>query len=96
MPILRDNKRVFAKFLLNSGSRLSEGIKSFNLIIQLGKSGELSEYYDENLSCLMHFKFPKLFIRHTKNAFITFISRAFLDQIAECQPVTYFSIRKKA
>jgi intergrase/recombinase len=94
-PLLRDNERSFAKFLLQSGLRVSEGMQSFNLIIQLESEGKLAEYYDENLSCLMHFKYPKLFIRHTKNAFITFITKASLDEIVSCQPVTYFSIRKR-
>jgi intergrase/recombinase len=31
-------------------------------------------YYDQDLSALCHFKFPKLFIRGTKNAFISFVS----------------------
>jgi len=95
LPLLKDNERVFAKFLLSSGLRVSEGIESFNLIISLSNEGKLSEYYDENLGCLMHFKYPKLFIRHTKNAFITFISKESLNQIAKCQPVTYFSLRKR-
>ncbi len=94
-PLLRDNEQLFAKFLLQSGLRVSEGIESFNLIIQLARNNKLLDYYDENLSCLMHFKYPTLFIRHTKNAFITFISKDFLEQIAESQPVTYFSIRKR-
>ena len=95
LPLLKDNERVYAKFLLNSGLRVSEGINSFNLNINLANEGKLSEYYDDNLGCLMHFKCPKLFIRHTKNAFITFISKSLLEQIAECQPVTYYSIRKR-
>jgi hypothetical protein len=94
-PILRKNEQVFTKFLLHSGLRVSEGINSFNLVIELASKGKLSEYFDENLGCLAHFKYPKLFIRHTKNAFITFIDKEFLAEIALCQPVTYSSIRKR-
>ncbi|MGD0644942.1 MAG: integrase [Candidatus Bathyarchaeia archaeon] len=93
--LLRANERLFAKFLLQTGLRVSEGIASFNLVIDLARDNRLSEYYDENLSCLMHFKYPKLFIRHTKNAFITFISKDFLAEIASSEMVTYFSIRKR-
>jgi len=95
IPMLRDNERLFAKFLLQSGLRVSEGIESFNLIIKLASDNKLSEYYDENLCSLMHFKFQKLFIRGTKNAFITFVGKDFLDQIANSESVTYSSIRKR-
>jgi hypothetical protein len=33
-PILRDNERTFLKYLLCSGLRKEEGIKSFNRIIE--------------------------------------------------------------
>jgi intergrase/recombinase len=94
-PMLRDNEQIFSKFLLHSGLRMSEAIESFNLIINLAKDNKLSEYYDKNLSCLCHFKYQKLFIRGTKNAYITFISKDFLEQIANCETVTYHSIRKR-
>ena len=95
IPLLRDNERLYAKFLLHSGLRVSEGIQSFNLIIELAKDGKLPEYYEDNLGCLMHFKYPKLFIRKTKNCYITFITKDFLNDVASCQPVTYPSIRKR-
>ena len=38
IPLLRENERLFAKFLLHSGLRTSEAINSFNLIIRLGPS----------------------------------------------------------
>jgi intergrase/recombinase len=94
-PLLRENERLFAKFLLHSGLRVSEGIASFNLIISLNAESKLGEYYNDDLGCLMHFKFKKQFIRGTKNTFITFIAKDFLNQIASSQPVTYFSIRKR-
>ena len=94
-PMLRENERVFAKFLLHSGLRMGEAIESYNLIIRLNSESKLSEYYDENLSCLMHFKYPKLFIRRTKNCFITFITKDFLNEIASSETVTYSSIRKR-
>jgi hypothetical protein len=94
-PLLRDNERLFAKFLLHSGLRMSEAIASFNLIIKLASENKLTDYYDENLGCLMHFKHPKLFIRHTKNCYITFIGKDFLNEIASSSEVTYSSIRKR-
>ena len=95
LPILRKNERLFAKYLLHSGLRVSEAIASFNQIITLSKQNKLNEYYDENINCLCHFKYPKQFIRRTKNCYITFVTREFLDEISQSQNVTYSSIRKR-
>ena len=93
--LLRDNEALFTKFLLHSGLRKGEAIHSFNLIIKLDGEGKLSEYYDADLEVLMHFKYPKLFIRITKNCYITFIQPEFLQQITESKPVTYSMMRKR-
>ena len=92
---LRDNEALFTEFLLHSGLRTSEAIHSFNLILKLGREGKLSEYYDSELQVLCHFKYPKLFIRRTKNCYITFIQPEFLKEIASSEEVTYSSIRKR-
>jgi intergrase/recombinase len=95
LPLLRDNERLFTKFLLHSGLRTSEAINSFNLIIELTKENKLSDYYDSELNVLCHFKYPKFFIRRTKACYITFIKPEFLNEIATSQPVTYSSLRKR-
>ena len=92
---LRDNEALFVKFLLHSGLRTSEAINSFNLIIELSRENKLAEYYDSELQVLCHFKYPKLFIRRTKNCYITFIQPDFLQQITESEPVTYSMMRKR-
>ena len=95
MPHLKENEQLFSKFLLRSGLRMDETINSFNKVIELSREGKLSQYYDESLNCLCHFKYPKTFIRRTKNCFITFISPEFLNEIAASETVTYSSIRKR-
>jgi intergrase/recombinase len=92
---LRDNERTFSKFLLHSGLRVDEAISSFNNIIELSRESIINEYYDQELNCLCHFKYPKQFIRRTKNCFITFITQEFLGEIANSETVTYSSIRKR-
>jgi intergrase/recombinase len=94
-PILRENERIFLKYVLYSGLRKEEGIKSFNRIIELSKANKLSEYYDTNLNCLMHFKYPKDFIRRTKNCFISFALENLIMEIANSEPITYGMIRKR-
>jgi len=91
--ILKDNERLYLKFMLLSGLRKNEGIQSFNLIISLFKSGKLVDYFNENLSMLEHYRF-KQFLRRTKNAYITFIAKDLLMQIANSRPISYPAIRK--
>jgi intergrase/recombinase len=93
--ILRDNEKLYLRYALVSGLRKEEAIKSFNLIIQLSKENKILEYYDKSLSCLCHFKYPKLFIRHTKNTFITFITEDLLSEIANSKPLTYAMIYRR-
>jgi intergrase/recombinase len=94
-PILRDNENLFIQFLRTTGVRKEEAITSFNLIIELSKANRLSEYYDFNFNCLQHFKYPRLFIRRTKNLYISFIPQNLIDQISNSKPITYSSIRKR-
>jgi intergrase/recombinase len=95
MTYLRRNEQLLTKYLLYSGLRVIEGINSFNKIIKLSKEGKLNQYYDEKLNCLCHFKYPKQFIRRTKNCFITFISPTFVNQIADSKTVTYDAIKRR-
>jgi hypothetical protein len=56
---LNPSEQIFLKFLLHSGIRTSEAIASFNMVVELSRNGKLSEYYNKDLNCLMHFKYPK-------------------------------------
>ncbi|NIO37324.1 hypothetical protein GTO27_06420 [Candidatus Bathyarchaeota archaeon] len=55
----------------------------------------MTEYYNEKLNCLKHFKFRKLFLRKTKNVYIGFIPEPFLQKLIEASPITYPSIFKR-
>jgi intergrase/recombinase len=43
----------------------------------------------------MHFKYPKDFIRRTKNCFISFIPQDLVAEIASSEKITYEMIRKR-
>jgi len=73
---------TFIDFVASSGLRFEEAIQAWNLIIDLSKQGRLSEYYNKETQALEHFRFKELFIRRGKKAFASFISEAFLQQIA--------------
>jgi intergrase/recombinase len=93
--VARDNEKLFLQFIKESGIRYEEAYNSFNLIIQLAKEGKQQEYYNRELSCLMHFKYPKLFLRNSKNVYISFVPESLISQIANSTPVTYHKIRKR-
>jgi hypothetical protein len=91
-PLLHDNEKLFLRFLAITGLRKSEGLHSFNMIIDLNSEGKLSEYYNQELQVLEHFKYGKVFLRGTKNAYISFVSKEMIDQICNSEPVTYNAI----
>jgi intergrase/recombinase len=89
--ILGDNEKLYLRFMLLSGLRKTEGIMSFNLIIDLFKDGKISDYFNEDLSMLEHYK-HRQFLRNTKNVYITIIPKDFVMQIASSRPVSYNAI----
>ncbi|MCK4434646.1 hypothetical protein KAU92_04075 [Candidatus Bathyarchaeota archaeon] len=92
---VREHEKTYLKFLLLSGIRKQEAIDSFNKIIELSSNGGLCEYFDHDLSCLMHFKYPELFVRNTKNVFISFITQDLLYEIGNSKQITYDMITKR-
>jgi hypothetical protein len=91
-PLLHENERLFVRFLAITGLRKSEGLHSFNMIIDLNSEGKLSEYYNSDLQVLEHFKYGKVFLLGTKNAYISFVSKEMINQICNSEPVTYNAI----
>ena len=66
--------RIPLIFAALTGLRIGEAIKSCRLIYDLNKENKLSDYYDKEMNMLQHFKYPKLFLRRTKNCYISFSS----------------------
>jgi intergrase/recombinase len=93
--VLKSNEKLFLEFALKSGLRKSEAINAFNLIISLGSQRKLGSYFNEELSCLEHFRFKETFLRGKKNAYLTFIAKDMVSRIAENESVTYEGIRKR-
>jgi len=93
--ILNDNERLYLKFMLYTGLRMSEGIKSFNKIIELSKQNKINDYYNKDLNTLEHFKYAQDFLRNSKNVYISIIPRDLVLQIANSKSVSYSTIRKR-
>jgi intergrase/recombinase len=79
---------AFIKFALISGLRKTEAIEAFNLVVELGRRGKLDEYYNAELESLEHFRYPKTFIRGSKNVFFSFIPKAFVNEIVRCHTIS--------
>jgi hypothetical protein len=90
-PILPDNEKLFVKFLAVTGLRKNEGLTAFNMILELNAKGRLGEYYNAELQVLEHFKY-RIFLRGTKNAYISFASTDLVTEICNSQPVSYSAI----
>jgi intergrase/recombinase len=80
--------------MLLSGVRAMEGVKSFNLIVDLG-SKYSQEYYNEKTQFLEQFRFPKLFLRSSKNVYVSAVPKMLLDEISKSTNVSYTTVDKK-
>ena len=92
---LRPDEQLFLRFASVTGLRKNEAIQSFNLIIRLHENADLEKYHNEKLNCLEHFKFKDIFLRRTKNAYISFVSKSLIKEIATSKQVTYPAIIKR-
>jgi intergrase/recombinase len=92
--VLDDSEKLYLRFVMLSGVRAMEGVNSFNLIAELG-SKYTTEYYNENTGFLEHFKYPKLFLRDSKNLYTSAVPKQLLDEISTSSKVSYNAIDKK-
>lgn len=78
-----------------TGLRKQESIDSFNLIIQLANEDKLSDYWNRELGILEHFKYGDLFLRNTKNVYISIIAEELINEIATSNLVSFSAVRKR-
>jgi intergrase/recombinase len=84
----RPELSTFLDFMLATGLRRVEAIRSYNLIIELSQKGGLENYYDKESEALEHFKFKKMFMRRTKKAFISFVPNHLVEKIQGQEKLT--------
>jgi hypothetical protein len=87
--------KTFVLFAVISGMRRSEVINSFNLIVALGKQGKLSEYYNDDLQTLEHFRYEKLFLRGRKNVYFSFIPKEFVVKTSQYSKVSITTLKRR-
>jgi hypothetical protein len=79
-----------------TGLRPNEAVNSCKLITELSEKGKLDTYLDRELMMLQHFRFPELFLRNSKNAYISFITPELLNRVIETKPrITYPALDTK-
>ena len=93
LSILADHEKLYLRFMLLSGVRKEEGLKSFNMLVSL--QSKFTEYYNMDTGFLEHYKYPKLFLRNTKNVYVTAIPIEIVKDIANSKTVSVSTIRKK-
>jgi intergrase/recombinase len=76
------------RFNIMTGLRPQEAIDSFNILL----SHKRQEYLSDDKKLLQHFKFPDLFLRRTKKAFISVVNDNILSLI-NGKELTYEMIR---
>jgi hypothetical protein len=90
------------KFGCMVGLRPSECVESVRLINTLvskdtkvsSKEETLNYYYNPDRSALEHFRFPEIFLRQTKKAFISFVTPEILESVRYTEQLpTYNQIR---
>ena len=94
LAVLKENERLYLSFMLLSGVRAMEGIKAFNLIVKLGSKYK-EEYYNENTGFLEHFKYPILFLRRSKNVYVSAVPKELLDEISKSEGISYNAFDKR-
>ncbi|HMK94308.1 MAG TPA: integrase [Candidatus Limnocylindrales bacterium] len=94
MAVLNDNEKLYLRYMALSGLRAMEGINSFNLMADMG-SKYTTEYYNENTKFLEHFRFPKLFLRNSKNCYVSCVPKSLLDEISNSTKISYIAIDKR-
>jgi hypothetical protein len=93
VKILKPHEQLWLKYLALSGLRRTEAVLSYNKIVELGKDGR-SEYINEK-GIVEHFKYPKDFLRGTKNCYITIVPAEILDEIMESKQLSCCMVRKR-
>jgi hypothetical protein len=91
--VMKPHEKLWLKYLALSGLRRTEAEISFNKILKLGKQGR-SDYINEN-GIVEHFRFPKDFLRGTKNCYITIVPASLIEEIANSQHLCYSTLRKR-
>ena len=94
MTVLKENEQLYLRFMLLSGVRATEGIKAFNLLVELGANYK-EEYFNKDTGFLEHFRYPELFLRRSKNVYVSAVPKELLDEISSSNKISYNALDKR-
>lgn len=82
------------KFAVLTGLRPSEAVESIRLLNNSVNQGE--RYFNPERQCLEHFRYPSVFLRPTKKAFISFVTADMIKEVVGTSfvPNSYTAIRQ--
>ncbi len=81
---------LYLDFLLATGMRPREAIKSYNLIIKLSEEERLEDYYRNGF--LEHFRFEETFLRGVKNVYVSYCPSEIVTAITKSKPINLYTI----
>jgi intergrase/recombinase len=78
-------------YMALTGLRTMESVESLNIIAKDG----LADYYNQEMRTLEHFKYPHIFLRNTKNAYISIVPPMLLHRCQDWQyrTLTYQKVK---
>lgn len=90
------------KFAVLTGLRPGEVIESVKLFLMAGHNSSQVKYYNPERQALEHFRFPEIFLRTTKEAYISFVTVDMIEGSTENsdfgkisrEPPSYTAIRQ--
>lgn len=92
---LPEKYSVVLMFAAATGLRPEEACKSASLFSDLAEAGRLNTYLNPQFLMLEHFRFPEMFIRGCKNAYISFVSQDMITLLLKVKPkVTVNGLRE--
>jgi hypothetical protein len=94
LAVLAPNEKLYLRYMMLSGTRAMEGIKSFNILVDLGDK-YTEEYYNSQSKFLEHFRYGKDFLRNSKNSYVSAVPKELLNEISHSSKVSYNAISKK-
>ncbi|MEM3884377.1 MAG: integrase [Nitrososphaerota archaeon] len=84
-----DMHRSIVEFIALSGLRVGEAFSSIKLYCKEGEG-----YVNKELMVLEHYRYPNIFLRRTKKAYITVLDDRMLETLDSCRPISYSLIHK--
>jgi len=89
MDVVQKLPRKYAAYEVYTaltGLRPVEALNSIKLVLDLCEADRIDEYFNNDLSMLEHFRYPKVFLRRCKAAYISFVTKDMISLVVKERP----------